>query len=151
MELYFQTHFTHFAITCTYEISPQNPIDDKSTMVQVMAWCRQATRHYLNQSWPIFMSLYGVTMPQNVDSTVTSSSPKSGFKQFRHPGPRCNNKIPSYQYRKCHCGDKTVLSPQWDSLYWQEDIFILNQGPGPYISTITRITSCSLRFRGFLY
>ena len=23
----------------------------------------------------------------------------------------------------------TVLSPQWDFLYWQDDIFILNQGP----------------------
>ena len=27
--------------------------DDKSTLVQVMAWCRQATSHYLSQCWPI--------------------------------------------------------------------------------------------------
>ena len=26
--------------------------DDLSTLVQVMAWCRQATSHYLNQCWP---------------------------------------------------------------------------------------------------
>ena len=26
--------------------------DDQSTLVQVMVWCRQATRHYLNQCWP---------------------------------------------------------------------------------------------------
>ena len=26
---------------------------DKSTLVQVMAWCRQATSHYLSQCWPI--------------------------------------------------------------------------------------------------
>ena len=26
--------------------------DDKSTLVQVMAWCHQATSHYLNQCWP---------------------------------------------------------------------------------------------------
>ena len=25
---------------------------DKSTLVQVMAWCRQATSHYLSQCWP---------------------------------------------------------------------------------------------------
>ena len=31
---------------------PQDLTDDKSTLVQVMAWCRQATSHYLNQSWP---------------------------------------------------------------------------------------------------
>ena len=27
-------------------------IDDKSKLVQVMAWCRQATSHYLSQCWP---------------------------------------------------------------------------------------------------
>ena len=27
-------------------------IDDKSTLVQVLAWCWQATNHYLNQCWP---------------------------------------------------------------------------------------------------
>ena len=26
--------------------------DDKSTLVQVMAWCREATSHYLSQCWP---------------------------------------------------------------------------------------------------
>ena len=26
--------------------------NDKSTLVQVMAWCRQATSHYLSQCWP---------------------------------------------------------------------------------------------------
>ena len=26
--------------------------DDQSTLVQVMAWCRQATSHYLSQCWP---------------------------------------------------------------------------------------------------
>ena len=26
--------------------------DDKSTLFQVMAWCRQATSHYLNQCQP---------------------------------------------------------------------------------------------------
>ena len=30
---------------------PQNTFDDKSTLVQVMAWCCQATIHYLSQCW----------------------------------------------------------------------------------------------------
>ena len=34
--------------------------DDQSTLVQVMAWCRQATSHYLSQCWPRSMSKYGV-------------------------------------------------------------------------------------------
>ena len=37
--------------------------DDKSTLVEVMAWCRQATSHYLSQCWPSSMSPYGVTRP----------------------------------------------------------------------------------------
>ena len=43
---------------------PWDLTDDKSTLVQVMAWCRQATSHYLSQCWPRSMSPYGVTRPQ---------------------------------------------------------------------------------------
>ena len=42
-------------------------IDDQSTLVQVMAWCRQATSHYLSQCWPTSPSPYGVTRPQWVN------------------------------------------------------------------------------------
>ena len=38
--------------------------DDQSTLVQVMAWCRQATSHYRSQCWPRTMSPNGVTRPQ---------------------------------------------------------------------------------------
>ena len=30
--------------------------DDQSTLIQVMAWCRQATSHYLSQCWPRSLS-----------------------------------------------------------------------------------------------
>ena len=43
---------------------PRDLTDDKSTLVQVMGWCRQATSHYLNQCWHSSMSPYGVTRPQ---------------------------------------------------------------------------------------
>ena len=36
----------------TLERMPEDLIDGKSTLVQVMAWCRQATSHYLDQCWP---------------------------------------------------------------------------------------------------
>ena len=42
--------------------------DDQSTLVQVMAWCHQATSHYLSQCWPRSLSPYGVTRPQWVNS-----------------------------------------------------------------------------------
>ena len=47
---------------------PWHLTDDKSKLVQVMAWCRQATRHYLSQCWPRSLSLYGVPRPQCVNS-----------------------------------------------------------------------------------
>ena len=46
---------------------PLDLTDDKSTLVQVMAWYRQATSHYLSQCWPSFMSPYGVIRPQCVN------------------------------------------------------------------------------------
>ena len=38
--------------------------NDKSTLVQVMAWCWQATSHYLSQWWLRFKLSYGITGPQ---------------------------------------------------------------------------------------
>ena len=41
----------------------QNPINCKSTLVQVIAWYRQATSHYLSQCWPRSVSSkYAVIM-----------------------------------------------------------------------------------------
>ena len=47
----------------------QDSTDDKSTLAQVMAWCLQATSHYLSQCWPRSLSPYGVTRPQWVNPT----------------------------------------------------------------------------------
>ena len=38
--------------------------DHKSTLVQVMAWCRQATSHYLSPCWPLSLMPYSITKPQ---------------------------------------------------------------------------------------
>ena len=43
---------------------PQDLTDDKSTLVQVMAWCRQATSYYLSQCWLSSLSPYGIARPQ---------------------------------------------------------------------------------------
>ena len=56
----------------SYEIAlrwmPQDLTNDKSTLVQVMAWCRQAASHNLSQCWPRFMLPNGITRPQLVNS-----------------------------------------------------------------------------------
>ena len=41
--------------------------DDKLTFVQAMAWCRQATIHYVSQFWPKSLSPHSVTRPQWVN------------------------------------------------------------------------------------
>ena len=46
---------------------PQDLTDNKSTLVQVMAWCRQAASHYLGQCGLSFLSPYGITRPQWVN------------------------------------------------------------------------------------
>ena len=45
----------------------QKTFVDDLILVQVMAWCRQATSHYLGQLWPRSISSYGVTMLQLVN------------------------------------------------------------------------------------
>ena len=47
---------------------PMGLIDNKSALDQVMAWCHQATSHYLEQCWPSSATPYGVTRPQWVNS-----------------------------------------------------------------------------------
>ena len=46
---------------------PHDLTDDKSTLVQVMAWCHQATSHYLNQCWSRSPTPHGVDRPQWVN------------------------------------------------------------------------------------
>ena len=46
---------------------PQNRFANKSTLVQVMAWCHQATSHYLSQCWPWSLSPYDTTKQQWVN------------------------------------------------------------------------------------
>ena len=49
---------------------PQDITDDASTLVQVMAWCHQATSHYLSQCWLKSLSPRGVTRPQWVKNSL---------------------------------------------------------------------------------
>ena len=50
-------HCTHYDIT----------VMDKSTLIQIIAWCCQATSHYLGQCRPRSTSTYGITRPQWVN------------------------------------------------------------------------------------
>ena len=49
---------------------PQDPTDDKSTLVHVMACCLMAPSRYLNQCWPRSPKPYGVSRPQWVNKGI---------------------------------------------------------------------------------
>ena len=55
---------------------------EKSTLVQVMAWCRQATSQYLSQCWPRFLSPYGVNRPQWVKDVPMVKVTKAPFSDL---------------------------------------------------------------------
>ena len=68
---------------------PQNTFDDKSTLVQVMAWCLMAPSHYLTPCWTRSMSPYVITRPQWVNA-VYDSPPV----QMKYPWKVWLNKSP---------------------------------------------------------
>ena len=57
-----------FSWQCPNRWMSRDLTDDKSTLVQAMAWCRQTTSHYPSQCWLGFMSPYYVSMPQCVST-----------------------------------------------------------------------------------
>ena len=81
---------------------PQNITNEKSTLVQVMAWCCQTTSHYLSQCWPRFMSPCSVTRPQWV---------KMNFVE-----------------RKCFCFDYYVADRCCEASCWQQISIGLGNG-----------------------
>ena len=83
---------------------PHDLTDDKSRLVQVMAWCHKATSHYLNQCWPRSPTPYGITRPQWVNPQIARDA--WVFPQhcgYWWPGA----KAWGYQYPQCclnmHC------------------------------------------------
>ena len=53
----------HILLNCS-QMNIMDLTDEKSTLVQVMVWCHEATSHYLSQCWPRSISPYDVTRPQ---------------------------------------------------------------------------------------
>ena len=88
---------------------PQDLTGDKSTLIQVMAWCRQATSHYLSQCWPWAMSPNGVTRPQWVKPLWHSDAIYWRAWSTLVPTMACCLIAPSHylNYRKTPCISRT--------------------------------------------
>ena len=63
----------------------------KSTLVQVMAWCRQATSHYLSQCWPWSLSSYGVIRQQLVKWYEHTVNPNLFFSHWSESISNCKS------------------------------------------------------------
>ena len=76
-----------WSISCKIVLKwmPMDLTDGKSTLVQVMACCRQATSHYLSQCWPRSLSPYGISRPQCVK--VLSVPHSMGLNVIIYPCP----------------------------------------------------------------
>ena len=59
---------------------PQDLTDDKSTLIQVMAWCRQATSHYMNQCWSRMP--FGIISPNELSLNMLNCF--RDYKRFIH-------------------------------------------------------------------
>ena len=54
-----------------------------------------------------------LSQPQYINTLRSSMMPHSVPKLVQVPGPQININMISYQYRKSHCGDKTILRPSY--------------------------------------
>ena len=137
--------FKLILVTDGYEISSEIALrwrsldfsDDKSTLVQVMAWCRQATSHYLNQSWPRSLTPYGITRPQWVKDRY--------LEHFQWSCPQTNATRPNELHVNAGLGNGLVVSGNKPSREPMLTRFISQYG---FIGTMTKDHSkwysCSL-------
>ena len=117
------------SIEISLKFVPKGPINNIPALVQIMAWHRPGDKPL---SEPMMVRLpkhIYVTWPQWV---------KAKHRVLNHlleAGGWLSIKIPSYQYRKSHCGDKKILRPSYlhsgisytgkmTSLYWIRDLDI---------------------------
>ena len=79
-----------------------------------------------------------------------------------HPGPWFNIKMPSFQYRKSHCGDKTVVRTSYlhngisytgkmTSLYWIRVLLVLLYIGFVWANEILRLRKDSLLSKYFMF
>ena len=90
--------------------------DDKSTLVQIMAWCHQAPSHYLNQCWPRSVMPYGVTRPQWVKKWKWNWTQPNCLHSGRNPTRKVNSLALSFCTRLWLSAVRVRV---WNSLPWQ--------------------------------
>ena len=59
----FSNAFCWMIIQISLKFIPKGPIDNMPALIQILAWRRMATSHYLNQWWPSLLTHICVTRP----------------------------------------------------------------------------------------
>ena len=108
--------------------------------------------YYIRISWMTCIHEYVYTY---VFSFLFICTFSSQYCYFVRPGPWFNIKMTSYQYRKSHCGDKTILRPSYlhngisytgktTSLYWIRALDAYAKQMNNWISIVSTNVTLSL-------
>ena len=94
MEVILKVFFTNLFYKLISQTHAVNPILVSASganwsrsvyLVQVMAWCCQATSHYLSQCWLGYLSPYGIARPQWVKTVPLShQTPHDDVIKWKH-------------------------------------------------------------------
>ena len=106
------------------------------TMVWYVMWCDKVCDNFHHHCYmgdligtgPL-INHYQIYLQTNCQSNIDHIAMLTNVEKISSPGPRFNIKMLSYQYRKSHCGDKTVVRSSYlhngisytgrmSSLYW---------------------------------
>ena len=82
---------------------PQNLNNERSTLVAVMAWCRQATSYYLSQCCPRSMSPYHITRSPWVNSKGHHTTSYTGLISSQFSEIESQSKWPNSKYYRDLC------------------------------------------------
>ena len=93
---------------------PQNLTNEKPTLVLLMAWCQEATSHYLSQFWVASMWPYGITWPQWVDMDIIGNNARLlSFGPLRKYLSEIWIKTQQFSLKKIHL--KILSGNRWPS------------------------------------
>ena len=110
----------------TLEWMSEDLTDVRSAVVQVMAWCRQATSHYMNPYKPRSLMPYGVTGPQwvklyNVETDLWWHMASPGHNELKCI--ECNIVYEKKKHYLMHQSVSTLTHQAWKDLIWSGQPF----------------------------
>ena len=132
----------------------QNPIDDMSIFVQIMARCRQAPNHYLKQCWPWSKLPYGVSRPECVSTTDsrywhTFVFTNASSQIHEKPSVALMVLAPKYSIYPCNCSntrpiilDKIIIAVYLPALDEKLMVYM-------FLDVVHKVSSCTAEVHSF--